>query len=449
MSAGTDHFAYGKVWKNLFHETGWWHSFELPDGARIEGVNTIDGLKARISQFPIPEDLTGKRVLDIGAWDGWFTFEMERRGADVMAVDCWDNPRFRSKRKVFHSKAEYRILDMYELTPDRIGYFDIVLFMGVLYHLKHPLLALERVCALTKDLAAVDSFVLRERDMPGVNLDEVPIMAFYENDEFGGNTDNWLAPSLACLMALCRTAGFARVELQSVLAYGACVACHRKWKPSQNPSQPAPELLSVNNTNFGINFDSRRDDYVTCFFRTGERDLQLHEIRPETGEYGVRPVHISEAGGGMWQTNFKLPPGLAAGWHDVRIRVRESAPSNLISIALDVPIGDAQLEITGVRDAATWIVDSLDLRHGRFLCLWIGGLPRNADRNNAHIFVDGHEAGISYFAPYAEGSRQVNVALPPQLCAGTATLSMQLAHNASPPVVIEISGESPGCAAGS
>ncbi len=183
MSIDTDHAVYGKVWKNRFEETGWWHSFELPDGTRIEGVNSVAGLKTRISQFPIPEDLTGKRVLDIGAWDGWFTFEMERRGADVMAVDCWDNPRFRSMQKVFQSKCEYRILDIYELTPDRIGYFDIVLFMGVLYHLKHPLLALERVCALTKDLAAVDSFVLREQDLPGVNLQHVPIMAFYENEQ--------------------------------------------------------------------------------------------------------------------------------------------------------------------------------------------------------------------------------------------------------------------------
>ncbi len=441
MSTDTDHFAYGKAWKNRFDQTGWWHSFELPDGTLIEGVNSLDGLRNRISQFPIPDDLTGKRVLDIGAWDGWFTFEMERRGADVMAVDCWDNPRFRSMRKVFGSKADYRILDMYGLTPDRIGYFDIVLFMGVLYHLKHPLLALERVCALTKDLAAVDSFVLREQDLPGVNSQQVPIMAFYENDEFGGNTDNWVAPSVACLLAFCRTAGFARVELRSVLEYGACVACHRKWDAPQNPGRPAPELLSVLNTNFGINFDSRRDDYVACFFRTGERDLKLDDIKPEAAGYGVRPIHISEAGGGVWQANFKLPPGLTAGWHDVRVRVRDGAPSNANSIALDVPIGDAQIEISGVRDAATWIADRLDLSQGRFLCLWITGLPRNADRNNLRIFVDGHEAIISYFAPNAEGIRQVNVEIPHKLPSGIAMLTVHLAHNAASPIAIEIAGE--------
>src|SRR5580704_12125768 len=74
-------------WERSFVELGWWHSFDLPDGAHIQGVCDIAGLKTRIAQFPIPEDLRGKRVLDIGAWDGWFSFEMERRGAEVLAVD--------------------------------------------------------------------------------------------------------------------------------------------------------------------------------------------------------------------------------------------------------------------------------------------------------------------------------------------------------------------------
>ena len=109
----------------------------------------LDGQKHRIAQFPIPEDLRGKRVLDIGAWDGWFSFEMERRGAEVLAIDNWDNPRFHEVRRLLNSRVEYRQMDVYDLTPARIGRFDIVLFFGVLYHLKHPLLALERVCALT------------------------------------------------------------------------------------------------------------------------------------------------------------------------------------------------------------------------------------------------------------------------------------------------------------
>ena len=106
---------------------------------------------------------------------------MERRGAEVMAIDNWDNPLFREIHARLGSRVDYRQMDMYDLTPERIGRFDIVLFMGVLYHLKHPLLALERVCALTTEMAAVDSFVLREEHRKGDNVSNRPIMEFYES----------------------------------------------------------------------------------------------------------------------------------------------------------------------------------------------------------------------------------------------------------------------------
>src|ERR1700689_1521816 len=140
---------YGQQWNQILAETGWWHSFELPDGSLIRGVNSVDGLKMRIGQFPIAENLTGKRVLDIGAWDGWFSFEMERRGAEVLAIDATPHERFRIAHELLGSKVEYRIDDVYSLSPDKIGRFDIVLFLGVLYHLKHPMLALDRVCELS------------------------------------------------------------------------------------------------------------------------------------------------------------------------------------------------------------------------------------------------------------------------------------------------------------
>jgi len=109
---------------------GWYHSLELPDGRVIAGFQSIDQLRARIAQFPIPEDLRGKRVLDIGAWDGWFSFEMERRGAEVMAVDSIEQGRFRAAREMLGSRAEYRIENVCRLAPEKIGYFDIVLFLG-------------------------------------------------------------------------------------------------------------------------------------------------------------------------------------------------------------------------------------------------------------------------------------------------------------------------------
>src|SRR5215475_7852268 len=102
---------------------GWYHSIDLPDGTVIPGIQSIDLLRSRIAQYPIPMDLRGKRVLDIGAWDGWFSFEMERRGADVVAIDCWDNPRFREIHSIYNSRVDYRLMDVMEIEPKTVGRF--------------------------------------------------------------------------------------------------------------------------------------------------------------------------------------------------------------------------------------------------------------------------------------------------------------------------------------
>src|SRR3990170_2296696 len=171
-------------------QKGWYHSIELPDGQVLEGIQSIAHLKERLARFPVPADLTGKRVLDVGAWDGWFSFEMERRGAEVVAVDCIDMERFRLAHKLIGSNVDYRVLDVDELSPATVGRFDIVMFFGVLYHLRHPLLALERICQLTSDMAFVESFVVDE----GIPQGEEPgkcLLEFYEIDELGGQIDNW------------------------------------------------------------------------------------------------------------------------------------------------------------------------------------------------------------------------------------------------------------------
>ena len=120
-------------------EIGWYHSFELPDGTLINGYMSLEWERERWSRFPIPADLTGKRVLDIGAWDGWFSFEAERRGAAVTSVDCQEQANYLYLHRKLGSKADYRNLDLFELPWVDLGKFDIVFCLGVLYHLRHPL----------------------------------------------------------------------------------------------------------------------------------------------------------------------------------------------------------------------------------------------------------------------------------------------------------------------
>ncbi len=419
-----------RSWENRRLELGWWHSFELPDGGRIQGVCDLASLKARISQFPIPEDLSGKRVLDIGAWDGWFSFEMERRGAEVLAVDNWDNPRFREIHARLNSRVEYRQIDMYDLTPDRVGRFDIVLFMGVLYHLKHPLLALELVCALTTDMAAVNSFVLHK--------EKRSLMEFYETDEFAGRTDNWMAPSLPCLLAFCRTAGFARVEMRGLVDFSASIACFRKWEPPWSGAA-APEIVNaLHSTNGGINFDTRLDEYVSVWFRSEVSSLALDNVKPEAGGYGVRPISLKRVGADGWQTDFKLPPGLTAGWHEVRVRIGDGPPGSSARIAVDVPLDPTTLEILGVKDGDIWTPDRIDLRRGNILSLWVKGLPNHADRNNLRVWVNGHRGEVVFIAEADGEPRQMNVQVPAAVPAGTATIEIALGNQPRAAAPVEV-----------
>ncbi len=83
-----------------------------------------------------------------------------------------------------------------------LGSFDIVLFFGVLYHLRHPLLALERICEVTSGAAVIESHVI-----DNVMNTPRPIMEFYEIDELAGQYDNWWGPNIRCVSSLVRSAG--------------------------------------------------------------------------------------------------------------------------------------------------------------------------------------------------------------------------------------------------
>jgi tRNA (mo5U34)-methyltransferase len=323
-------------------ELGWYHSFELPGGKQIRGHQTLAHLKSRYATYPIAPDLHGKRVLDIGAWDGWFSFEAERRGADVTAVDCVSLPSFLEMRAAYASHVNYRILDFYELPHAGLGQFDVVFFLGVLYHLKHPLLALEIVCALTLDTAIVESFVTDSETWLS-NRDAIPSMEFYETSELGNQSDNWIGPTVGCLLAMCRAAGFARVELLHAGGSYAKVACFRKWGPPPTISRPAPEIVSVSHgRNFGLHFSSNKEDFISCWFQTERTAITRQDLCLEVDGMGVGALYAGPANHGQWQANFRLPPGLSTGWKAVRLRFADSDFGAEVRIAVDLPFDQAQ-----------------------------------------------------------------------------------------------------------
>jgi tRNA (mo5U34)-methyltransferase len=302
-----------------------YHSIELPDGSVLPGLQPIEHLRWRLDLFGLPQDLRGKRVLDVGAWDGWFSFECERRGAEVVAVDCIPLDTFHEAKELIGSKVEYLTLDVNELSARKLGTFDIVLFFGVLYHLRHPLLGLEKAVELSTDLVLIESYVIEaeKRRIPTV-------MEFYERTELGGQVDNWCGPSPECLVSMCRSAGFAQVELKDITNQRASVVCKRHWpEPDPSPAAAAPQLHAViNNRTYVSSFHPLKDEYVCCYFKSEERGLTTDSLFVEVDGCGTHALVIAESGGDGYQANCLRPPGLGPGRHEVRIRTLHSARSN-------------------------------------------------------------------------------------------------------------------------
>jgi tRNA (mo5U34)-methyltransferase len=403
--------AWNDLLKEEFLRKGFYHSIPLPDGTVLEGIIPLEALEAREREFPLPARLDGKRVLDIGTWDGYFAFAMERRGAEVVAIDSTEQENFRVARELLGSRVDYRVQDVYELSPERNGMFDVVLFMGVLYHLKHPLLGLERVCSVTRDVAIVESFVTTEA-VTGA----LPVLEFYETNELLGQFDNWCGPNAECLLAFCRVAGFARQKLIRITGQRAVVACYRHWEAEpEEAAVEAPRLLACTHaSNYGVNVSRAKDDYITAFFKSGAETLTCETVFPEVGGFGVYPVGVQHTGGDGWQASFRIPPGLDAGWQPVRLRTAGSRYSEAVRVAVDVPAVAEFIRLEGACDSETWRPGEVASGTGKFLSIWARGLPVNADRGNLRVTLGGKRLTVEGCVVDGKDAslRQVNARVP-------------------------------------
>ncbi len=206
----------------------WFHNLDL------QGVKTAPehflgdypAVKWRAFQHSIPADLRGQSVLDIGCNGGYYSLEMKRRGADrVVAIDSSDGylAQARFAAEVSGLDIEFRQLSVYDAAV--LGEkFDIVLFMGVLYHLRHPLLALDLLYEhVARDLLVFQSMQRGSEKVESIATDyhfwqtEIfereffPRMHFIEHC-YSGDPTNWWIPNRACVEAMLRSAGFAIVE---------------------------------------------------------------------------------------------------------------------------------------------------------------------------------------------------------------------------------------------
>ncbi|MCC7008158.1 MAG: DUF1698 domain-containing protein [Acidobacteria bacterium] len=193
----------------------WWHSIDLGNGIVTPGRTNLPD---KVDYIGLPADLTGRTVLDIGAWDGLLSFEAERRGARrVMAVDsfCWNGPGWGTKagfelaRRALGSRVEDREMDVVDLSRETVGVFDLVLFLGVLYHVVDPLRALQSIYSVTGEQLILETHT-DLADCP------YPAMRFYPNGELSGDRTSFWGPNAAAVEAMLRWVGFRRVERVAV-----------------------------------------------------------------------------------------------------------------------------------------------------------------------------------------------------------------------------------------
>jgi tRNA (mo5U34)-methyltransferase len=207
----------------------WYHKIALPHGVVTPGYAPIDA-----AAYRVPERLDGKRVLDVGAWDGYWSFEALKRGArEVVAIDDFSDDGgtlYNAERRAWQNfdlcrgllgfdaaRCQRHRMSVYEVDEKRLGRFDVVFCFGMLYHLRHPLLALDKLGAVCGETIYVESAILDDYSPYRGGLghgypDNQMVMEFYPHAEYGQNLTNWWVPTLACLGHMVGSAGFPRIN---------------------------------------------------------------------------------------------------------------------------------------------------------------------------------------------------------------------------------------------
>ena len=199
--------------RRIAEEPYWFHRIALPGGLVTPGWS--DPKIDKLPHFGLPENMSGMRVLDIGHAEGFFSFEAERRGAaEVIGIENYPPMarKFEICRAASDSRARSYLASVYDLSPNTFGTFDLVMFFGVLYHLRHPILALQKV-------RSVCTGTLLMQTATCDNKSDKPLAEFHPFGIRSGPPENpsydptcfWF-PNIACGLAMLQHVGFTDVE---------------------------------------------------------------------------------------------------------------------------------------------------------------------------------------------------------------------------------------------
>lgn len=203
----------------------WFHNIHLPDGTQTAPDHFLGDFpmfKWEKIKDSIPENLEGWKVLDIGCNAGFYSIELAKRGAEVLAIDLDEHylkqARWTAEQFGLDDKIRFKQMQVYDLAHSE-EQFDLVWFMGVFYHLKYPMLAMDILSRKVKNMMVFQTLSLpgkEEMDVPDdvefhkreiMTEKSWPSMAFIEN-KLAGDPTNWWAPNHQGILSLLRSCGF-------------------------------------------------------------------------------------------------------------------------------------------------------------------------------------------------------------------------------------------------
>ena len=211
---------------DLIRKATWYHGWEIVPGVHTPGWAKLEP-RGHLTGMGIEPDLKGLRAIDIGTYDGPLAFALEARGADVVAADIQDPDRtgFNTAKAILGSRVTYLRSSVYDLSANDVGRFDVIVFSGVYYHLKYPIMAFEELGRLSH--SATKLYVEGEclidyaetldgspAPVPEWARSDVPVCLNYPGIYKG--TSNWNVPNLACLKGWLACGGF-RLESHQFL----------------------------------------------------------------------------------------------------------------------------------------------------------------------------------------------------------------------------------------
>ena len=237
----------GETLRQYVSRMSWYHAIDLGGGVVTPGLKPVEAIDAEWRSFGL-EDLSGRTLVDIGGVDGGYAFRAESAGARRAAVldhylwsidpdaygrlyhaereagrvppaphesELWDPDglpgrwRIDTAIQVLGSQVETIVADFMDVDLDAVGVWDVVLYLGVLYHMEDPVRALRRVFAVTGEQAIVET----EAVIVAGHVE--PLWRFFPGGELNFDRSNWWAPNLAALLGLLGAVGFRDAEVIS------------------------------------------------------------------------------------------------------------------------------------------------------------------------------------------------------------------------------------------